>query len=396
MAMTLSVIIPTRERAAYLPHCIRTCTANPDPDLEILVLDNASVDDTAEAVASVQDTRIRYVRNDFRLSMRDNFEKGLELARGDIVCFIGDDDGLFPDAVSKALQIFKTKNIDALSAARAHYFWPDLVASRRNTALLPRHTGIEILSSKAMLGQLLAHCDYYRLPCLYHGFVRRNVAERVKQRQGRFFLSSQVDMFSSIALSMEDINYAFSKSPLIINGGSARSNGASHFGGGTDLEKTLWKKEDDLGFLPGFDGYLTVGSLIVESALRYCQTNCRADILAMLNRQLIEKALTFEASQRVRVGRGKIENEKMFESVFLTPFVPSITAFPATNSGSYIRAITLIQKFYATRPVDMGVIGVKDIFGAAQKLSSLRHNGGVGFLNRPLSQIKAAFKMSQG
>ena len=104
-----------------------------------------------------------------------------------------------------------------------------------------------------MLPKVLDDNDYYRLPCLYHGFVRRSVVDRVKRRQGRFFLSSQVDTLSLIALSMEKIRYAFSSSPLVINGGSARSNGASHFGGGTAKEKTLWKQEDELGFLPGFE-----------------------------------------------------------------------------------------------------------------------------------------------
>lgn len=189
MTTTLSLIVPTRERAAYLPHAVRTCLAGggADLDVEILILDNASTDGTQEVVAGMKDSRIRYVRNDVRLSMRDNFEKGLNLASGDVLCFIGDDDGILPGAAARAMELFAREDIDAISAARAHYFWPDLVSARKNTGLLPRHDGVEIFDARQKLNELLDHGDYYRLPCLYHGFVRRSVVERVKQRQGRFF-----------------------------------------------------------------------------------------------------------------------------------------------------------------------------------------------------------------
>ena len=52
MSLSLSLIVPTRERAAYLPHCVRTCTENPQAQLEILVLDNASMDDTPQVAAT--------------------------------------------------------------------------------------------------------------------------------------------------------------------------------------------------------------------------------------------------------------------------------------------------------------------------------------------------------
>lgn len=367
MTTTLSLIVPTRERAAYLPHAVRTCLAGggADLDVEILILDNASTDGTQEVVAGMKDSRIRYVRNDVRLSMRDNFEKGLNLASGDVLCFIGDDDGILPGAAARAMELFAREDIDAISAARAHYFWPDLVSARKNTGLLPRHDGVEIFDARQKLNELLDHGDYYRLPCLYHGFVRRSVVERVKQRQGRFFLSCQVDMFSSIALSMEGIRYAFSRSPLIINGGSSRSNGASHFGGGTDKEKNLWKQEDDLGFLPGFDGCIGVPALIVESALRYCQGNPANNIAAMLGESRVRATLQREAAAREAAGRAAQEIEQMYSTAGITR---SEAAAVQQSSG---RAARLMRSFLDTRPVNMGERGVHDVYGASQQFGAM-------------------------
>jgi hypothetical protein len=395
MSLSLSIIVPTRERAAYLPHCIRTCTQSGLADLEILILDNASTDDTSAVAAGLRDSRVRYVRSDRRLSMRDNFEKGLDLARGDILCFIGDDDGVLPGSLARAVEIFQEHEIEALSAARAHYFWPDLLSARRNTALLPRHRGLEIRDAVSMLPGLLDDADYYRLPCLYHGFVRRRVVERIKARQGRFFLSSQVDIFSTLALAMEHIRYAYSKAPLVINGGSSRSNGASHFGGGTDKEKSMWKQEDELGFLPGFVGCLSVSALIVESALRHVQCNAGSDLLQRLGVDNIARVLTHEAALRAAAGRSPAEIDQMQATagVTATRSAPRGHALARRHRSRWAR---LARSFASTRPIDMASHGVRDVFGASTVLESLLEHDRAGLAHRPLQQITTALRLARG
>ncbi|TNE34414.1 MAG: glycosyltransferase, partial [Alphaproteobacteria bacterium] len=44
--MKISIIIPTRNRAEFLKYCLATCLLSTDPDLEVVVSDNFSVDDT--------------------------------------------------------------------------------------------------------------------------------------------------------------------------------------------------------------------------------------------------------------------------------------------------------------------------------------------------------------
>ena len=364
-------------------------------DLEILVLDNASSDNTPEVISAIQDSRVKYHRSESRLSMRDNFERGLELARGDVICFIGDDDGLMPKAADQVLALFSQNEVDAVSAARAHYFWPDLLSARRNTALLPRHAGSVVLDAKSELFQLLDDCDYYRLPCLYHGFVRRSIVDHIRKRQGRFFLSSQVDMFSSIALSMEGIKFILSQSPLVINGASARSNGASHFGGGTGTEKSLWKQEDELGFLPGFEASLTVGSLIVESALRYCQGNGALDVFSVLGREHIENALASEASKRRAAGRLPAETFQVYATVGI-PKHDSAATEPAARTWVPARAAQLARSFASTRPIDMNLHEVSDVFGASQVLDGLLSAGQRGIGHRPFAQFAAALRLARG
>jgi|GEM_PF-1662090 len=386
----LSLIVPTRQRAAYVEYCLRSCTANSDPELEIVVIDNASTDGTREAVARVVDPRVRYIRNDRRLSMRDNFEKGLTEARGDVLCFIGDDDGVFPFSVARALALFDCHDISAVAAARAHYFWPDLQTAKRNIALLPRGSGVDIRNSRVELRGILSDNDYYRLPCLYHGFVKRDLVERIRQRQGRFFLSSQVDIFSAIALSMEGVAYVFSHAPLVINGGSGRSNGASHFGGGTSVEKALWQVEDDLGFLPGFEDFTGVGSLIIESTIRYCRANGIA-LDAVLDPNYTAATLRDEDALRSLDGEACRTSDQRLAATGLSPAV--VAAAPTmARQGKFRRLVTAFGK---TMPIDMSQEGVTTVDGAARLMARMLATKQIGILAQPLQQIRVAARIAR-
>jgi hypothetical protein len=389
---TLSLIIPTRERAAYLGHSIRTCVENDYAGLEILILDNASTDDTRRVVAGFDDPRIRYVRNDTRLSMRDNFEKGLELSTGEIVCFVGDDDGVFPFTVRAVIELFRDHDIEAIAAARAHYFWPDLVSGRRNMALIPRAEGMSVLDSRIELKQVLTDCDYYKLPCLYHGFVRRSLVERVRQRQGRMFLSSQVDMYSAISLSMEGVRFARSLSPLIVNGASSRSNGASHFGGGTATEKTMWKREDDIGFLPGFADSLTVGSLILESGLRYCAANA-GSLADLMNPADIRRAVVREVEARRAAGRPEGDS-KALEA--LVAQLAGAGSERTKGDAPAAKSLRLVRSYLNACPVDMQALGVVDVHGAAHAMQTRLSSGRTGLFHRPLEQMRSAMRIARG
>ncbi len=57
-----TVIIPTKDRAEYLHHTLRTCSLQDYDNLEIIVSDDGSTDHTREVVAEAarKDPRIRY------------------------------------------------------------------------------------------------------------------------------------------------------------------------------------------------------------------------------------------------------------------------------------------------------------------------------------------------
>src|SRR5947207_15491255 len=122
--MKMTVIIPTRNRANTLRYALLTCTAQAYEDLEIIVSDNCSDDDTEAVVRSVNDPRVRYLKTPQRISMRANFEFALSHVNEGFVGFIGDDDGLLPDAVERAASFVARNGLKALAAVFAFHRRP--------------------------------------------------------------------------------------------------------------------------------------------------------------------------------------------------------------------------------------------------------------------------------
>ncbi len=101
----VSILIPTYNRAALLKEAIESARAQTHLDIEIIVLDDASPDDTAVVVAEFEfDERVRYVRHARNLGIVGNWRAGLQLARGEFFCFLHDDDTFEPQFVAALLE----------------------------------------------------------------------------------------------------------------------------------------------------------------------------------------------------------------------------------------------------------------------------------------------------
>ncbi len=107
--MKLSVCVPTYNRAGHLANClesIRIARERVGDDVQVCVSDNASTDDTATVVAAAAKTMaIDYRRNEINLGAATNYLKAVELARGEFVWLLGDDDLLRPDALETVLRL---------------------------------------------------------------------------------------------------------------------------------------------------------------------------------------------------------------------------------------------------------------------------------------------------
>ncbi len=105
MSIKLSICIPTYRRARYLAETLDSVIAQATSDVEIIVSDNASPDNTAEVVQACQARfpRLTYFRQPENLGADRNYLQSVALASGEWCWLLGDDDLLEPGAIACVL-----------------------------------------------------------------------------------------------------------------------------------------------------------------------------------------------------------------------------------------------------------------------------------------------------
>lgn len=90
-----SIVIPTYNRANYLPKAIESIVGQTFSDWELIIVDDGSIDNTKEIIQSYKDSRIRYIyqENAERSAARNN---GINHVSGDWICFLDSDDEYLP------------------------------------------------------------------------------------------------------------------------------------------------------------------------------------------------------------------------------------------------------------------------------------------------------------
>jgi glycosyltransferase involved in cell wall biosynthesis len=102
--LRVSVIVPTRDRSALLAVTLRSVLRQQHVALEVIVIDEASTDDTPALLAAINDPRLRVIRHETTQGLPAARNHGAEHARGEWLAFVDDDDLWAPDKLVRQLQ----------------------------------------------------------------------------------------------------------------------------------------------------------------------------------------------------------------------------------------------------------------------------------------------------
>jgi glycosyltransferase involved in cell wall biosynthesis len=106
----VTIAIPTFNRAALLRGCIQAVLAQTYDNIEILVSDNASRDDTGKVLQEFSDKRLRVLRQKTNIGLLPNWNACLAAARGEYVVFVSDDDRISPWFLERCVGVLGTKS----------------------------------------------------------------------------------------------------------------------------------------------------------------------------------------------------------------------------------------------------------------------------------------------
>lgn len=120
----VSFCIPTRNRASFLRELLETIAAQATPEVEVVVSDDASTDDTATVIDSFRPRlpQLIYERVDPPLRYDRNLLHVVSRARGQYCWLFGDDDRLEPGGLAALLDALKKDpDLTGLTTGRISY-----------------------------------------------------------------------------------------------------------------------------------------------------------------------------------------------------------------------------------------------------------------------------------
>ena len=105
----VSVCIPAYNNAEYIGETIESILAQTHDNLELIIVDDNSKDDTYKVISeyAAKDSRVHVYHNEENLGMSGNWSYCLKLSRGDYIKLVCADDLLAPNLLERELQIFE-------------------------------------------------------------------------------------------------------------------------------------------------------------------------------------------------------------------------------------------------------------------------------------------------
>lgn len=111
----ISVCIPAYNNSAYISETINSILSQSYPNLELVIVDDRSTDDTAAQIKKFSDRRIRFYENDRNLGMHGNWNRALSLCTGEYIKLVCGDDLIHPDCLSRQLAVFMAPGNEGLA-----------------------------------------------------------------------------------------------------------------------------------------------------------------------------------------------------------------------------------------------------------------------------------------
>lgn len=112
MNKEISIIIATWNAAKTLEVCLNSIVAQLTDEIELIIIDGGSTDKTNEIINSYGDQITKHISEPDK-GIYDAWNKGVKIASGNWIAFVGADDILLPHAIQTYLNVIKeTKNIN--------------------------------------------------------------------------------------------------------------------------------------------------------------------------------------------------------------------------------------------------------------------------------------------
>ncbi len=198
----VSVILPTYNRASYLDRAISSVLNQSYSDFELIIVDDASKDNTEEVVKSFDDERIIYIKNEKNLGGAGARNVGIRRAVGEYIAFQDSDDEWHPEKLKIQMEVFEKVEPDVAVVYTA------FVRKVGDKEFIVPPPSVKKREGN-IYRELLYHVNFVGTPT---AVVRKKAIERVGYFDERFPRLQDWDLFLRLA---KHYRFKFIKKPLL-------------------------------------------------------------------------------------------------------------------------------------------------------------------------------------
>lgn len=157
----VSIMIPTYNRPALFEKTLQSAIAQDYPNLEIIVNDNSTDEETAGVIAKyLSDARIKYNRQAWANNKEDNFSTFQQFAGGEYLQWCMDDDILAAGKISLMAQVLnKDARVSLVSSQRGFIDEKENLLSGFGTDIVPADVSYKAYDGRGVIEFMLGNCS---------------------------------------------------------------------------------------------------------------------------------------------------------------------------------------------------------------------------------------------
>ncbi|HUR10051.1 MAG TPA: hypothetical protein VM012_01705, partial [Flavitalea sp.] len=279
------------------------------------------------------------------------------------VMILGDDDGLYRNAVDKVALLLQQHQAEAICWGYAPYLWPGI----GNLFYHPLFDEVGFRTTAEVLQEVKTDVGKIRaLPGFYWGFIDIRYYKMIKQRDGQFFNSSIPDYYAASILAGVISRYLYTDAAFSIGGTSPKSLGVSFVS--PDAQKSNGRNEFfaqldkpvHKRIVFGIDGITALADPYLHAQERSSQLPV-LDIKCVLAKALtlVSHGASFQKYQQTVPVLKEIASRNSLQSDFeiLLKMHPFVHRDKASKKGSYSIGLNAVRFF----PAEYGITNVYDV-----------------------------------
>ena len=153
---SIDVVVPCYRYARFLRECVQSVLTQNQPNIRILIIDDASPDHTPEVATKLMraDSRVNYVRHAVNIGHIATYNEGIAWAAADYMLLLSADDYLLPGALSRAIAQMDAHPDAGLCFGAALALGDDGSLSRMEMGIVTDGQSVSFMSSV----EFVRHC----------------------------------------------------------------------------------------------------------------------------------------------------------------------------------------------------------------------------------------------